>query len=161
MKKPQLRFLAFAIAVLAIVGVSLSSFLRHEYLRRHPEYFADSLITDEKVYFELAPTVRDEIAMRAYDFDRNERVSAFGKLSVRPQLADANGNVPAFSNDGDVIIVLFKWVNVSSGLAISKDPSFSEKLEAVDPHFRARQLREWIYVWDLDLQRPRIRSPKD
>ena len=96
----------------------------------------------------------DDLTMRSYAYERNQYVDAFPRATSRPKLADKTGCVPVFKFGEDIFVLTHKWVNSSAGLAISIDPQFKQKIEALDHCFRVEHLRDSIYQWDVDMERP-------
>ena len=115
--------------------------------------YAKHISLDPAVYANVDDVTILDFGIRIYDYERNQFLDVLDGDVTPPQIADETGRVPVLKHDGDIYIILHKWVNESGGLAISDDPAFKTKLEALDHCFRVEHLRGNVYSWDNDLER--------
>lgn len=115
-----------------------------------PSTYLDDLSTDPATYAEVATIKADELTQYAYLYDLNQYANALPDVASKPKVADSDGKVPAFKLDDDIFVITYKWVNFSSGLAISDDPGFKTKIEKIDAAFNVKHLRDNIYQWEFD-----------
>ncbi len=148
------RTIAAIVAAFAIYCVATIAYLMFHFWPAKPSSYADSLSLDPAIYSRVNTITSEQLELHAYAYERNQRVDAFPGSSSPPQLADDNGHVPVFRFDGDVFLLTFKWVNSSSGLAISSDPNFRSKIETTSHCFRVKHVTDTVYEWSLDLERP-------
>ena len=122
-----------------------------------PAYYADYLNTAPEIYAQLDDLSALDFGQRIYIYDESQFVDAISGCESTPSVANENGQVPALKFNGDIFIILRKWVNESGGLAISDDPEFASKLEQFDDDFVVKHLHSNVYHWKLDLERDSYR----
>lgn len=120
-------------------------------LRIFPSSYQPYLNTDASVYSNVDMISESEFGCNAYAFDRNRYADAIPGAWPSSNIADSNGHVPAFKIGDDIFVVTFKWVNRSSGLAISESPHFLQDLEAMDDYVSVEHLSGNLFAWILHL----------
>jgi len=116
--------------------------------------YATHVSLDPAAYANVDDVNLLDFGMRTYAYERNQYLGVLDGDIAPPQIADDSGRVPVLKYDGDIYIILHKWVNESGGLAISDDPDFKTKLETLDHCFRVEHLHGNVYSWDNDLETP-------
>jgi hypothetical protein len=153
------RIAIVLLALLIIAAIScagfIGSFAWHAYRVIRPETFGAHLITTPGLYEQTNSIEPEDLDWFAYAYDENVFVDVLSDKSILPTVADEQGRVPAFRLGDDVFVITNKWINDSRGLAISNDENFVAKIESLNEHIRVWHLRDDIYCWGLDLERPR------
>ena len=149
--KWALRILLCVLGAYVLYRIAMLVFLFILFSPSRPTSFVDDLSTDPATYSQIESISHDFLTLHSYGYERNKYVDALPNVRSKPNVADSAGNVPAFRMDDDIFIITYKWVNASSGLAISDDPEFKTKIETIDDAFRIQHIRDNIYQWDLDL----------
>ena len=155
----------FLVAVFGIplVGSALLAYTLFIIAPVQPSKYADALSTDANTYASLTPIPADLIVQHAYAYESNPFVNALNQTKAPPKIAhpiiaNPQGQLPAFRFGEDVFVIIDKGRNYSAGLAISSDPEFSKKIEAVQAHFRVRHISGEVYQWNLELD-DSLRAP--
>ena len=145
------------LVAIACVTAAGFSFVLAQFRPLSPGYYAKYLDIDPRIYLQIEELTASEFGRRIYAYDENQFVHAINGAERKPQVSDDDGRVPALKFDGDTYIILAKWVNESSGLAISDCVDFPSKLVKYDDDFVVAHMHGNIYYWHLDLERDSYR----